>query len=41
VRHICEAHSGRVSMESAPGEGSRFTLDFPAMDGGTKGVEAT
>ena len=41
VRHICEAHSGRVSMESAPGEGCRFTLDFPAMDGGTKGVEAT
>jgi signal transduction histidine kinase len=41
VRHILEAHGGRVSMESAPGEGSRFTLDFPAMDGGTKGVEVT
>ena len=29
VRHIAEAHGGRVSVESRPGEGSRFTLWLP------------
>lgn len=29
VRHVVEAHGGRVTVESAPGEGSRFTLLFP------------
>ena len=29
VRHIVEAHGGRVAVESRPGEGSRFTLWFP------------
>lgn len=29
VRHCMEAHGGRVEVESAPGEGSRFSLVFP------------
>jgi signal transduction histidine kinase len=32
VRHIVEAHGGAVSVESAPGEGSRFELIFPALE---------
>jgi signal transduction histidine kinase len=30
VRHIAEAHGGRVTVESQPGEGSRFALWFPS-----------
>ena len=29
VRQVAEAHGGRVELESAKGEGSRFTLRFP------------
>ena len=29
VKHIAEAHGGRVAVESRPGEGSRFTLYLP------------
>jgi signal transduction histidine kinase len=29
VRHIIEAHGGRVSVESEPGHGSKFTLHIP------------
>lgn len=29
VRHVALAHGGRVTVESRPGEGSRFTLWFP------------
>jgi signal transduction histidine kinase len=29
VKHIAEAHGGRVMIRSAPGKGSRFTLELP------------
>jgi signal transduction histidine kinase len=29
VRHVAEAHGGRVTVESRPGEGSRFTITVP------------
>ena len=29
VKHVAEAHGGRVRVESRPGEGSRFTLWLP------------
>jgi signal transduction histidine kinase len=29
VRHVAGAHSGRVTVESRPGEGSRFTIFLP------------
>jgi signal transduction histidine kinase len=31
VRHIMDAHGGRVVVESAPGSGSRFRLEFPTV----------
>ena len=34
VRHVAEAHRGRVSVQSAPGQGSRFTLWLPLAPGG-------
>jgi two-component system phosphate regulon sensor histidine kinase PhoR len=30
VKHIAAAHGGRVSVESEPGKGSRFTIHLPA-----------
>ncbi|MGH7391850.1 MAG: sensor histidine kinase [Candidatus Rokuibacteriota bacterium] len=33
VRHVAEAHGGRVTVESRPGEGSRFTLWLPVQPG--------
>ena len=33
VKHIAVAHGGRVSVQSRPGEGSRFTLYLPVSGG--------
>jgi signal transduction histidine kinase len=33
VKHIALAHGGRVSVESRPGAGSRFTLHLPVGRG--------
>jgi signal transduction histidine kinase len=29
VRHVAQAHGGHISVDSAPSEGSRFTLWLP------------
>lgn len=34
VRHVAEAHGGRVTVDSQPGEGSRFTLWLPLRRSG-------
>ncbi len=36
VRHVAEAHGGRVIVRSAVGQGSRFTLEFPAHPNPTR-----
>jgi signal transduction histidine kinase len=36
VKHIAEAHRGNVSVESAPGRGSTFTVSLPACEAGDR-----
>jgi signal transduction histidine kinase len=36
VRHVAEAHGGRIAVLSRPGEGSRFTLWIPVRDAGAR-----
>jgi signal transduction histidine kinase len=31
VKHIVEAHGGRVTVRSAVGQGSRFTIELPGV----------
>ena len=31
VRHVAEAHGGRVLVRSSPGSGSRFTIELPLL----------
>jgi len=38
VRHIVQAHGGAVSVESAPGQGSKFTIVLPAPSSTEYGV---
>jgi signal transduction histidine kinase len=40
VKHIAEAHGGKVLVESAPGEGSRFTLLIPINHAGVQRTES-
>ena len=38
VKHIVDAHRGRVTVEGGPGEGSRFTLHLPGSGAGAAGA---
>jgi signal transduction histidine kinase len=39
VRHIVQAHGGNVSVDSAPGQGSKFTIALP-LNAGNAAVQA-
>ena len=41
VKHIMQLHHGGVSLVSAPGEGSRFTLAWPVDPGEAPGTPAS
>jgi two-component system OmpR family sensor kinase len=40
VRHLAEAHGGHVTAESAPGQGSRFTVWLPLRPGAAPSASA-
>ncbi len=39
VQHVVEAHGGHVSVESVPGQGSKFTIDLP-VNGDSQSAKA-
>jgi signal transduction histidine kinase len=36
VRHIAHAHGGEVTVDSTPGQGSKFTLTLPVLQSGAR-----
>jgi signal transduction histidine kinase len=41
VRHIVNAHGGEVSVDSTPGQGSKFTIALPVTAEGAESVSAS
>jgi signal transduction histidine kinase len=41
VKHIVDAHRGRITVASRPGEGSRFSIHLPLADPGDGAADGT
>lgn len=41
VRHIVQAHGGEVSVDSTPGQGSKFTIALPVKAAEAEGISAS
>jgi signal transduction histidine kinase len=41
VRHIVHAHGGEVSVDSTPGQGSKFTIALPVKAAEAEGISAS